>query len=68
MQFRTEILNELNRTADSALGEHAVALFGQINDAFGQGGSDAVVQLLRDKQSAIQEEFNENFRKLEEII
>lgn len=68
MQFGSEILNELNRTADSALREQVVRLFGEINDALGQGGPDAVVQLLREKQSAIQEEFNENLGKLEDAV
>ncbi len=68
MQFRSEILTELNRTADSALRDHAVALFGEVTDAFGQGGADAVVRLLHEKQSAIQDEFNENLDKLEKTI
>ena len=68
MQFQDDILAWLNTNADASSRDEANSLFLEISTAYDQGGPEAVVQLLREKQSAIQERFDENLQNLDQLI
>ena len=68
MRFQDDILAWLKTNADASSRDAAHSLFLEIAMAYDQGGLGPVEQLLREKQSAIQERFDDKLQNLDQII
>ncbi len=64
MQFREQIVKELDANPDQAVRDGARSLFNEIERTFEKGGPDGVAQLFDQKQSAIKEKFDTCLGKL----
>ena len=68
MQFREQIVKELDANPDQAIRDGTRSLFNEIERTFEEGGPDGVAHFFDQKQSAIKEEFDTCLGKLQSAM